>query len=602
MPEEMMPSDTFEELDAQRSKVIEEYKAAKAAGETAKMQKLNALAVEIHDMELELVNIQAAEAISRLNAIRGKVDALTGKALAWPFGDALAPESHERLFKAFLPEQASASTGANAGQPPAEPSSSGTAPTVAPGAAQDYLQLWNTMEIRLDWQNQATAIAKKIVQNQARYAAAVAGTPVPWWFVAVVHCMECSMRFDQHLHNGDPLSGRTTHVPPGRPPSGSPPFTWETSARDAVFYEHLDRVSNWSLQNVLFNWHRYNGIENEYKRRNIPTPYLWSGSQHYRKGKYVADRVFDANAVSAQVGAAVILKTLVDIKAVTLDAQNAVVSNPATAAGHVGVLDITLTGQAFAHVANELNFPGALSAGSTNEAAVRRLQEWLDIHKCVTPIDGTFGDSTTEQLKAFQAKNGRPTTGVLDEETWVLLTNPMRKALVPIDKAQTMSLEDLVVAIAKQHLDQNPIEIGGNNRGPWVRLYMAGRHGEEQLWCAGFVCFIVAQAAHNLGVPTPFPRQVSVPAMVTDAQGSGRLVKEANLGSSLERRSKLKPGHIFVVRDGAGNYQHTGLLLAVKDTTFDTIEGNTGGEGGIDGPNARQLNRAYRNMDFIHLV
>ena len=42
----------------------------------------------------------------------------------------------------------------------------------------------------------------------AGYAAAVAGMPVPWWFVAVVHCMECSMRFDQHLHNGDPLSGR----------------------------------------------------------------------------------------------------------------------------------------------------------------------------------------------------------------------------------------------------------------------------------------------------------------------------------------------------------------------------------------------------------
>ena len=42
------------------------------------------------------------------------------------------------------------------------------------------------------------------------------------------------MRFDQHLHNGDPLSGRTTHVPPGRPRPASPPFTWEQSAHDAI--------------------------------------------------------------------------------------------------------------------------------------------------------------------------------------------------------------------------------------------------------------------------------------------------------------------------------------------------------------------------------
>ena len=87
-----------------------------------------------------------------------------------------------------------------------------------------------------------------------------------------------------------PLSGRTTQVPPGRPAAGSPPFTWEQSAHDAIQFERLDRVTDWSLPNVLFNWHRYNGINNEYKRRGIPTPYLWSGSTHYKKGKYVRRR------------------------------------------------------------------------------------------------------------------------------------------------------------------------------------------------------------------------------------------------------------------------------------------------------------------------
>jgi lysozyme family protein len=47
-----------------------------------------------------------------------------------------------------------------------------------------------------------------------------------------------------------------------------------------------------------------------YRRRGVPSPYLWSFSNLYTKGKFVADGHFDANAVSAQCGAAVMLKAL----------------------------------------------------------------------------------------------------------------------------------------------------------------------------------------------------------------------------------------------------------------------------------------------------
>ena len=223
---------------------------------------------------------------------RTRLEALTRVVLSWPFGSAEAPANHERPFRAKeLPPNDFADAGPTAPPPAPEPLPPTTVPQVSADWSENYRQLWNTLTFsNADWQKQATAIAKKIVANQARYAAAVAGMPVPWWFVAVVHCMECSMRFDQHLHNGDPLSGRTTQVPPGRPAAGSPPFTWEQSAHDAIQFERLDRVTDWSLPNVLFNWHRYNGINNEYKRRGIPTPYLWSGSTHYKKGKYVARR------------------------------------------------------------------------------------------------------------------------------------------------------------------------------------------------------------------------------------------------------------------------------------------------------------------------
>jgi lysozyme family protein len=596
--------ETQAELEALRAKVAAESRAAKEAGETARREQLRALLGEIDDEldKLALAELQAAA--NRLVSYRARLEALTRVVLSWPFGSAEAPPNHERPFRAKeLPLNDFADAGPTAPPPAAEPLPATIVPQVSSEWSESYRQLWNTLTINADWQKQATAIAKKIVTNQARYAAAVAGTSVPWWFVAVVHSMECSMRFDQHLHNGDSLSGRTTHVPQDRPPTGSPPFTWEQSARDAIQHERLERITDWSLPNVLFHWHRYNGINNEYKRRGIPTPYLWSGSAHYRKGKYVADGEFNAEAVSQQVGAAVVLKALVDLGAVTIDQQESLAANPVAASGHVASL--TVDASSVPHIARELAYPGLLKQGAgateAEKFGVRRVQEWLRIHGFATPIDQAFASSTADQLKAFQTSMGRPPSGELDEETWALLTAPMRKALVKVENAGAMALDELAITIAKQHLAQKPVEAGGNNLGPWVRLYMAGRDGADQLWCAGFVCFVVAQACRDLQIDPPFKRQVGVPALVSDAKASGRLVTEGELKTPLERRSKLKPGYIFAVRNGA-SFSHTGFVLSLNDATFDTIEGNTGHEGGNDGPNAKQANLAFANKDFIRLL
>jgi lysozyme family protein len=42
----------------------------------------------------------------------------------------------------------------------------------------------------------------------------------------------------------------------------------------------------------------------------VKSPYLWSFSNHYTKGKYVADGHFDSNAVSQQCGGMVLLKRM----------------------------------------------------------------------------------------------------------------------------------------------------------------------------------------------------------------------------------------------------------------------------------------------------
>jgi lysozyme family protein len=137
------------------------------------------------------------------------------------------------------------------------------------------------------------------------------GASIPWYFIACVHYMECSFSFKHHLHNGDPLTGYTTHVPANRPKVGhGPPFTFEESAVDALKLMKYDKVTNWSLPFILQKLEGYNGFG--YSKRGIHTPYLWSFSNQYTKGKYVKDGVFSADAVSQQMGAAVILKRMED--------------------------------------------------------------------------------------------------------------------------------------------------------------------------------------------------------------------------------------------------------------------------------------------------
>lgn len=83
--------------------------------------------------------------------------------------------------------------------------------------------------------------------NRARYESVGNPMGIPWHFIAAIHNLESSRSFLTHLHNGDPLTGRTFHRPPGRPASGNPPFTWEFSAADALRLKSLEHRSDRGL-------------------------------------------------------------------------------------------------------------------------------------------------------------------------------------------------------------------------------------------------------------------------------------------------------------------------------------------------------------------
>lgn len=154
------------------------------------------------------------------------------------------------------------------------------------------------------------AIARRIAANEGRYRSVADPVGVPWWVVGIIHSLEGG-GFSAHLHNGDPLTARTTHVPANRPLAGSPPFTWEESARDAIAMRGWNAQTDWSLPGTLYQLEKYNGWG--YRPLGIPTPYLWSMTNHYNRGKFTSDGRFDPNAVSAQAGAAAILRRMSDM-------------------------------------------------------------------------------------------------------------------------------------------------------------------------------------------------------------------------------------------------------------------------------------------------
>ena len=180
---------------------------------------------------------------------------------------------------------------------------------LTPALSKEYVNLWKSCVIRASRVGEVDSIVNRIVAHKDRYTKAGKPHAVPWYVVGVIHMLEGGGSFATHLHNGDPLTARTVHVPKGRPKAGRPPFTWEASASDALAFDGLSTWTNWSLPGTLFALERFNGFG--YRSRNIHSPYLWSFSNQYSKGKFTSDNVFSPNAVSQQCGAAVLLRRMV---------------------------------------------------------------------------------------------------------------------------------------------------------------------------------------------------------------------------------------------------------------------------------------------------
>ncbi len=177
------------------------------------------------------------------------------------------------------------------------------------GLKGEYARLFETCAIRTDAGDTLNWHANAIRNFRSRYESVGKPLGIPWYFIGAIHGLEASFNFRAHLHNGDfPLAQRTRQVPAGRPSIWGPPSDWEASATDALKLLGFAGQSDWSLPRMLYRLEAYNGFG--YRRKGVATPYLWSFSGHYERGKFVADGRWNPNARSQQCGAAVAIKLL----------------------------------------------------------------------------------------------------------------------------------------------------------------------------------------------------------------------------------------------------------------------------------------------------
>ena len=181
--------------------------------------------------------------------------------------------------------------------------------------AEQLRGMFATCQVRRERWDEVNRIVDATLRYRPIYEQ-VRAIGVPWWFVGAVHLLESGADFTTHLHNGDPLTARTVHVPAGRPVDGDPPFTWQESAIDAMRYKSLDREKDWSIPAALDHLEHYNGLG--YRRRGLVSPYLWSFSNHYDKGKFIADGTYSPTAVSQQCGGGTMWRAMVDRGILTL--------------------------------------------------------------------------------------------------------------------------------------------------------------------------------------------------------------------------------------------------------------------------------------------
>lgn len=146
-------------------------------------------------------------------------------------------------------------------------------------------------------------------QNKSRYEnishkiKQKTGVEVPPELIAAIHYRESNCNFNTYLHNGEKLGQTTTKVPVGIYFDN-----FEDAAVDAICRVGVDNIKSGNPKSYLEFAERFNGLG--YRNKGVASPYVWSGTDKYKGGMYVADHQYSPTAKDRRCGVAIILNEL----------------------------------------------------------------------------------------------------------------------------------------------------------------------------------------------------------------------------------------------------------------------------------------------------
>lgn len=464
----------------------------------------------------------------------------------------------------------------------------------------EYARLFAGMSPRPEHQDQIGRISARIRQPafRERYAEVEHDTGVPWFVVGIIHSLEASQRFSGHLHNGDPLTSKTFHVPTNRPVQGNPPFSWRASAADALRMKNLDRWTDWTVPGIAFVLERFNGFGYRNRFPHVKSPYLWSFCNVYTRGKYVRDGVFSETAVSQQCGGMVLLEALMNAEPsirqrVGFDRPPPDEDDDAHPFPHdEGPDDVDRPPAEPPPGGPPPIYPGHyLQRPIEDDPDVLLVQRRLkELGADPGAFDGDFGEVTEFAVKLFQARSstfgGEPLEidGVIGPETWLALfgrgsvdDGPGRPAPGQETSPSSGSLAATVIDVAGDQVGVREVPLG-SNRGPKVDQYIRACGLDPTTgsfpWCMCFVFWCFREAAQRLGRPNPVPQNASVHMAWQATLRLGAPVTVVTGADARRDPSRVKPGMVFFI-DTGGAKGHTGLVAVNVNGALETIEGNT---------------------------
>ncbi len=230
--------------------------------------------------------------------------------------------------------------------------------------------------------------------RRARYeeVARRAGLPAP--LVAAIHWRESTGDFNTYLHQGDRLGRPAVHVPRDIPVF----HDWTEAAVHALDMKSTLReamritTQTTDLAALATYAEHYNGLGYHYRGR--PSPYVFSGTDQYSRGKFVRDGVYSSRTRDRQLGVVAMIQYIRAMEGGGVHrpgAGPAVGDRPTLRRGALGD-DVE-------------RLQAALREGGYYSRA----------------IDGDFGWGTWRAVRAFQRDRGLDVDGTAGPSTWEAL-------------------------------------------------------------------------------------------------------------------------------------------------------------------------------------